>query len=66
MCEICSKLTTKTLKRRRSGVILLDVSILGFEQVNTGWIMNKILEMNFAETSVGEICSGSSCKSKES
>ena len=65
MREICSKLTTKTLKQGRSGVILLDVSILGFEQVNAGWIMKKILEMNFAETSVGEICSGSSYKSKE-
>ena len=35
-CEICSKLTIKTLGRRQwcSGV---SVSIVNFEQVNVGW-----------------------------
>ena len=55
MCEICSKLTIKILERRhwrRSGIFICNfehfftpcssVSIVNFEQVNTGWEVTTI------------------------
>ena len=45
MCEICLKLTIKTPKRQwhRSGVFLLSVSIVDFEQLNISWVAKQVL-----------------------
>ena len=45
MCEICLKLTIKTPKRHwhRSGVFLLSVSIVDFEQLNISWVAKQVL-----------------------
>ena len=46
MCEICLKLTIKTPKQRhwhRSGVFLLSVPIVDFEQVNISWVAKQVL-----------------------
>ena len=56
MCEICSKLTIKTLERRqwrRSGIFIVkpwtyftsffNVSIVDFEQVNISWELKQPL-----------------------
>ena len=61
-CEICSKLTIKTLERRYcccSGVFIVSfehishlvlVSIVNFEQVNAGWGTRRIHQLNFLRT----------------
>ena len=55
-CEICSKLTIKTPKRRhwrRFGVFIVNfehishlrssVSVVTFDKVNAGWVQNKYI-----------------------
>ena len=66
MCEICRKLTTKTLEQRQlhhSGVFNVnfrkdfthshDVPIVDSEQVNAGWVS--------CTEAVAQICSGKRC-----
>ena len=48
-CEICSKLTTKTLERRQrclycSGIVIVNFErILFFEQVNARWVHTALM-----------------------
>ena len=48
-CEICSKVTMKTPKRCRSGVLNVNSGtyIVDFEQINTGYINNSTKKVQF-------------------